>query len=397
VALGRLKRLPGQSAELDELREQLREARASEVKYRSIVENATEGIFQTNPEGSVLVSNPALAKMLGFTSVEELLASELNLGALYTDVEQRQELQRRLAETGTITNLELQARGADGRHLWISLNCHAVLDENGSLLGIGGTAVDMTARKEAQDALAALNAELEQRIRDRTAELERRNADLKAFTFSVSHDLRAPLRAMAGFSEILLDEYGSQLEEKGRRYVERVKAASIRMGQLIDDVLHLSRVSEVEMRTQTVDLSAIARGVAAELQALEPARRVDFEIQAGIVARADRQLIATVLENLLGNAWKFTAPHDHGRIDFVSKPSGPGVVECYVSDDGVGFDPTYKDALFQPFRRLHSSEFAGTGVGLASVRRIVERHGGRTWAEGEVGKGASFHFTLAIR
>lgn len=255
-------------------------------------------------------------------------------------------------------------------------------------------ATEVTARKEAQDALGRLNVQLEQRIRERTAELEISNDNLKALAYCVSHDLRAPLRAMAGFSGMLLEEYGGQLDEKGHHYLERVEAASVRMGQLIDDILQLSRISAIEMRTQTVDLSAIAQGVAAELRALEPARRVDFEIQAGIVAQADRQLITTVLENLLGNAWKFTAPHDRGRIEFVSMASGSGLLECYVRDDGVGFDPTYKKRLFQPFRRLHTSEFAGTGVGLASVRRIVERHGGQAWADGEIGKGATFHFTI---
>jgi len=154
MAPGLQEAVSGQGAELALLREQLREARDAEAKYRAIVENATEGIFQTDPQGSVLVSNPALARILGFTSVEELIASELNLGALYTDIEQRQELLRRLSESGSVTNLELEAKGADGRHLWISLNCHAVLDEGGRLQGVEGTAVDMTARKEAQDALA---------------------------------------------------------------------------------------------------------------------------------------------------------------------------------------------------------------------------------------------------
>jgi len=226
-------------------------------------------------------------------------------------------------------------------------------------------------------------------------ELERANRTLESFAYSVSHDLRAPLRAVAGFSAALMEECADDLGEAGRGYAERIQAASEQMAKLIDDLLRLSRVSRAEINLQAVDLGAEVASIAGELQRGSPGRCVRFTIQQPVWALADRSLIRTVLQNLLDNAWKFTSGRDDASIDFAAVPAGEARICCHVHDNGVGFDSAYVDKLFHPFQRLHSvREFPGTGVGLASVRQIVERHGGRTWAEGAVGEGATFRFTL---
>jgi light-regulated signal transduction histidine kinase (bacteriophytochrome) len=241
---------------------------------------------------------------------------------------------------------------------------------------------------EAQAQIKTLNEQ-------RTAELVVANKNLEAFTFSVAHDLRSPLRALSGYSEALIEDYGDRLDETGRWYAERILAATERMGALIDDLLNLSQVSRAELVLGPVDLSAEVADIADELQAREPKRRVRFTVQDGIWANVDRILIRTVLQNLVENAWKYTAKSDGATIEFGTAAAEDAMVCCFVRDNGAGFDPAFGSKLFQPFQRLHSvTEFPGTGIGLVSVRRIVERHGGRVWAEGAVGRGATFYFTL---
>ena len=248
---------------------------------------------------------------------------------------------------------------------------------------------------ETEAEVRTLNAELEVRVALRTADLERVNKNLEAFTYSVSHDLRTPLRALSGFSDALVEDYGDRLDETGRGYAGSIKAASERMAALIDDLLLLSRVSQAGMNREPVDLSAEAAAIAGELESRDPGRVVRFTIEDGIRVIADRSLIRAVLQNLLENAWKFTAHRDGAVIEFARTAAGDGTVCCYVRDNGAGFDPAYAGKLFQPFERLHdAAEFPGTGIGLASVARIIERHGGRTWADGAVGHGATFYFTL---
>jgi signal transduction histidine kinase len=245
--------------------------------------------------------------------------------------------------------------------------------------------------------LEAANKELENTNRDleeTNRELEATNRELEAFSYSVSHDLRAPLRSIEGFSQILLEDYSGRLDEEGKDYLGRVRAASRHMADLIDDLLDLSRVTRSTLRRQTVDLSALARTVAAEIRKSQPEREVEFAISDGLKANGDARLLKVALENLLGNAWKFTSKKPHVRIEF-GTISRDGPPTYYVRDNGAGFDMAYADKLFGAFQRLHGpEEFEGTGIGLATVARIVHRHGGRVWAEGEVGKGATFFFTL---
>jgi PAS domain S-box-containing protein len=237
--------------------------------------------------------------------------------------------------------------------------------------------------------------ELEARVAERTARLEEINAELEAFSYSVSHDLRAPLRSIDGFSQALLEDCASGLDALGQDYLRRIREAAQRMGELIDALLLLARVTRAELHRQTVDLSALAQAIAAELRQREPGRAVTFAIAEGLQASGDPRLLRIALENLLGNAWKFTATHAQARIEVGVLPQADGGPVYFVRDDGVGFDMAYADKLFGAFQRLHRArEFAGAGIGLATVRRIIQRHGGRIWAEAAVERGATFYFTL---
>jgi signal transduction histidine kinase len=258
---------------------------------------------------------------------------------------------------------------------------------------------------ERRDALDRFDARREDERREafernvtdqqRAGDLEQANQALEAFAFSVSHDLRAPLRAMDGYTAALLEDYGPTLGEEGRGYAERIQAASRQMTEFIAALLRLARLSRAEIHLQPVDLGAEVATIAGELQAASPDRKVEFTIEQPCWAMADRVLIRTVLQNLLDNAWKFTAGRDGGTIEFGTAPGLDGRIRCYVHDNGAGFDPDLQDKLFTPFQRLHAARaFPGTGVGLASVRQIIERHGGSVDAAGSIGQGATFTFTL---
>ena len=261
---------------------------------------------------------------------------------------------------------------------------------------------DVTSRKDAElemlrqsDEVRAMNATLGERVRERTVHLERANKNLGAFTYSAAHNLRTPLRALSGFAEVLIEEYGDRLEKTGRGYAARIQQATEQMAAVLDDLLHLSQVSRADMNLQDVDLSAEVTAICDGLRARDPGRHIKVTIQDGVRAVADRSLIRTALEKLLENAWKFTAGREQATIEFAATAVDDAPLCCCVRDNGAGFDPAYGGKLFEPFQRLHgASEFPGTGIGLASVQRIIDRHGGRTWAEGAVGVGAIIYFTL---
>lgn len=249
-------------------------------------------------------------------------------------------------------------------------------------------------KNEAEAEIKKLNAGLEEHVRDRTAKLRIANKELEAFSYSVSHDLRTPLRAMNGFATALLDEYGRNLDEKATHYLERIQESSIKMGQLINDLLGLAQISRSEFSRVNVDLSAIATRVACGLKDAEPGRNVAFVIAPGLKVLGDARLLEILMENLLGNAWKYSGKRAESRIQVGSEELG-GQTVFFVKDNGVGFDMTYVDKLFMPFQRLHRvDEFPGTGIGLVTVHRIVARHGGRIWPEAEIDSGATFYFTL---
>jgi PAS domain S-box-containing protein len=280
-----------------------------------------------------------------------------------------------------------------GEGRWLHFVTVKMKDVNGTTIGAIETLNDITDRKVAEQQLQEAYNELDERVKARTRDLEAANRELESFAYSVSHDLRQPLRAIDGFSQALLEEYDDKLDEEGREYLSRLRAGSQRMGLLIDNILRLSRLSREEMHYQDVDLSAIAAEIAGELQAAEPDRRGDFVITPGLSAHGDPALLRIALQNLLANAWKFTSQKEHARIEFGTREV-EGERAFHVSDNGAGFDMAYGDKLFGVFQRLHGAkEFPGTGIGLAIVQRVIHRHGGRVWAEAEVGRGASFYFT----
>ena len=253
---------------------------------------------------------------------------------------------------------------------------------------------DITKRMQAQAEVQRLNVQLEQRVRDRTAELETVNQELEAFSYSVSHDLRAPLRAMDGFSMALLENCRGKLDPAAQRHLERIRANSQRMAELIDDLLKLAHLSRDAMSRERVDLTAMAKEIGAELQGANTGRVVELVVAPSLTADADKRMMHVVLSNLLGNAWKFTGKTAPARIEVGTRVQD-GEREFFVGDNGAGFDMAYAGKLFGAFQRLHStSEFEGDGIGLALVQRIVRRHGGRVWAEGAVGRGATAYFTL---
>jgi signal transduction histidine kinase len=249
----------------------------------------------------------------------------------------------------------------------------------------------LTERRRAAYRISALNADLQRRA----AELEEANKELDAFSYTVSHDLRTPLSSIEGFSQALLEDYVAILDARGQDYLQRICGATQRMADLIDALLGLSHVTRAELVREAVDVSALARALATDLQRREPTRQVEFVIADGLVAHGDARWLGVVLENLFSNAWKFTAKQPRARIEFGSLPQHAGSRVFFVCDNGVGFDMAYADKLFSAFQRLHGrTEYPGTGVGLATVQRIIQRHGGRIWAEGAVGQGATFYFTL---
>jgi PAS domain S-box-containing protein len=276
---------------------------------------------------------------------------------------------------------------------WLLARGCPCFDAQGEPSRLIGVAFDITARKAAEEAVLRLNLDLERRVAERTSELEAINKELESFSYSVSHDLRAPLRSIRGFSEMLIERYAGKLDARGRDFLKRAAESSHQMDQLIDDLLKLSRIGRAELHQQPVDLSVLAESIATELGAAEPKRSVKFVITPGLHACGDERLLRIALENLLRNAWKFTTNQAKPKIEFGETREPQSAY--FVRDNGAGFDMAYASRLFGVFQRLHSTaEFPGTGIGLATVQRILTRHGGRVWAEAVVNEGATFYFTL---
>jgi signal transduction histidine kinase len=291
-----------------------------------------------------------------------------------------------VAETGIPASFE-EYFAPLGRHFKVSV----VSPRPGSFATVF---MDISEQKRIEDEFHQLNQTLEQRVAERTAQLAAANAELESFAYAVSHDLRAPLRGINGWSASLLEEYGDRLDETGRTYLDRVMAQAERMGKLIEALLEMSRLTRARMRFEVVDLGRMAEAVAADLRASHPERTVQLVIPMGLFARGDPMLLRVVMENLLRNAWKFTAHVESARIEVGVALEGDET-EFFVRDNGAGFDMRYADKLFTPFQRLHRvDEYPGTGIGLATVHRVIHRHGGTIRAVSAVGRGAAFYFTL---
>jgi PAS domain S-box-containing protein len=281
-----------------------------------------------------------------------------------------------------------------GTYRYVLSRCVPVCESEGQVREWVGTISDIDDRKRAEERLLDLNNQLETRVKDRTKELQTAVSQLEAFTGAVSHDLRGPLKTIDGYSATMLEDFGAILPDTGKKDIQRIRRSVTRMQQIIEDLLRLSRLAQHALVADEIDLAEIGRSVAASLQEAEPARQVEIAIPDGLVAKADPLLIRIALENLIGNAWKFTRRTEAARIELGVQEQDGGQV-FFVRDNGAGFDMQYADRLFSAFHRLHSeSEFPGIGIGLTTVQRIVERHGGRVWADAVVDKGATFYFTL---
>lgn len=376
------------------------EVRRNRSDLRAILDTITEAVVFMDLEGRIVYANSAIQRILGMRpdQVVGLRFDSESWTILGPRGEELQEAElpfSRVASTGepvydVLLNVEVAGRG----RLILRVNAAPLPDAEGDLAGVVASVADVTERVEAERQIRRLNAELEQRVRERTAELSAANQELEAFSYSVSHDLRQPLRALHGYSQALVEDYGGELQGEALQFLDRIQTNAQRMGQLIDDILKLSRVSRKELERKDVDLAALARERIRRLREGDPDRVVELVTPPSVPATADPQLLGVVLDNLLGNAWKFTEPRKPAVIE-LGVETGPGPRTYYVRDNGVGFDMQYADKLFKAFHRLHrDSEFEGTGIGLATVHRIIQRHGGDLRAEGAVGVGTTIWFTL---
>ena len=353
--------------------------------FAALISSSDDAIVVKSLHGVIWTWNRGATRIYGYTS-DEAIGQPVTMLCPPDRVGEIADILVRVRKGENLSRYETIRQRKDGTTFPASVSVSPVNDEYGSTIAAASITRDITEQSQARGAAA---------LASRNKDIELDNRNLTSFTYSVSHDLRSPLRALSGYSELLLEDYADALGEDGRVYAERIVAASQQMSMLIENLLELSRSTRAAMHLQTVDLSVEIDDIAGQLRREEPGRDVRFIIQRLVQVQADPALIRTVLQNLVENAWKFTSHRDGALIEFGTTPTDDAAVCCFVRDNGAGFDPLDLSKLFQPFQRLHSaSEFPGTGIGLASVRQIVERHGGRVWAEGAVGEGATFYFTL---
>jgi PAS domain S-box-containing protein len=365
----------------------------SEVRYRRLFETAQDGILIVDADtGQIEDVNPFLTHLVGY-SREQYLDKKLWEIGPFKDSEASKSAFLELQDKGYIRFEDIPLHTSAGGHVDVEFVSNVYMV--GAKRVIQCNVRDITERRRAESEVRKLNSELEQRVAQRTAQVDVLNKELETFNYSVSHDLRAPLRRIAGFTRALMEDFGVQLDSGGQRLVHDIQASTEHMDRLIKALLKLASFCTGDLHWTQSNLSSIARAVAAQLQESDPTRKVEFVIADNIVVKGDPDLLRVIMENLLGNAWKFTSHRESGRIEFGLSPQADGPAAIFVRDNGAGFDMEYADKLFGAFQRLHAEhEFPGTGIGLASVRRIVRCHGGRIWAESEVGKGTTFYFML---
>jgi PAS domain S-box-containing protein len=395
-AEGKLIGVLGIARDITERKRAEKALRESAEKYQRFFMTSRDCVFITSKEGSWIDMNDAAVELFGYSSREELM--QVKIPDLYVNPEERTKHNSIIAEHGYTKEFPVDLRRKDGTVMHALITSIALYDAEKNVTGFQGTIRDITERKRAEEEIRNLNAELEQRVIDRTVQLEIANKELDAFAYSISHDLKAPLRAVDGYAQILIEDHADRLDGEGRRVCEVISNNALKMGRLIDDLLAFSRTGRAEITPAPVDMATLANSIFFELTTPEERERIDFHVGPLPRAVGDPPLLRQVWMNLIGNAVKFSVKKERTAIEVgcVSEliEEKPAVV-YFIRDNGAGFDMTYVDKLFGVFQRLHSAkEFEGTGVGLAITQRIVQRHGGRIWAEGAPGKGAVFYFTL---
>lgn len=366
---------------------------ASELSYRRLFEAARDGILILDiGTGRINDVNPFLVELLGFTH-DEMVGRTVGELSPFKDIESNKVMLERLQRDGYVRYEDLPLETRDGRHIAVEFVSNVYLA--GEKKVIQCNIRDITERKAAQVEIHRLNMELEQRVSDRTRELLASNRELEAFSYSVSHDLRAPLRHIQGFVSLLELELGPELSGKSLQHLETIAKSAKRMGNMIDDLLAFSRVGKADMLKARVNLDGLVREVIGDFQTETAGRKIDWRVHSLPDVHADRALLRMVFANLISNAVKFSANRTDAGIEVGSFAGSNGETVVFIRDNGAGFDPKYTDKLFGVFQRLHGrEEFEGTGIGLANVQRIIHRHGGRVWAEGKVGEGATFSFSI---
>ncbi len=365
----------------------------SEARYRRLFETAQDGILILDADtGQITDVNPYLIKMLGYPQ-EHFVGKKLWEIGSFKDSEASKSTFLQLQTQGYVRYEDLPLEASDERRVDVEFvsNVYTVDDKRVIQCNIR----NITRRKEAEAKVRLLNAELEQRLQDRSVQLQVLSREAENFSYSIAHDLRAPLRWIGGFAQALEEGHASQLDAEGRHFIQKIRDSTEHMGTLLDALIELARFSRTDLRRTAVDLTATVRRVAAELRQDDPEREVELVVAEGIIANGDPRLLQRVLENLLNNAYKFTAKRIPARIEFGVAPQGDGRVAYFVRDNGIGFDMAYSDQLFGAFQRLHGDkDYPGAGIGLATVERIIHRHGGQVWAEGAENTSATFYFTL---
>lgn len=383
--------------DLSERKRAAESLRQSEKRFHATFEQAAVGIAHIGLNGRFLDVNRRLCEILGYSN-------DTLIKLRHTELVHVDDLELDAAETVALMRGEIQTfasekrfRKADGEYVWVRVTVSLAFGDRGEPDYFIFVIEDISERKQFEQQIKLLNEQLEQRVLERTGELSAVNRELEAFSYSVSHDLRAPLRSIDGFSQALVEDYGDKLDAGGKSLLERVRSASQRMAQLIDDLLSLSRITRTEMQRREVDLSKLVQQEIADLQDREQGSNIDFVIEPKVIVSGDPDLLRHAVCNLIGNAVKFTSKVAAPRVEFgTTEVDGERVI--FLRDNGAGFDMAYAGKLFGAFQRLHSpAEFEGTGVGLVTVQRIIHRHGGRIWAEGEINNGATFYFKLPER
>ncbi len=380
------------SVALAAMQESLNRTTVSKEYLADILDSLEDAVLVIGPDGAVQMANQTTWKLFGYR-VDELKGQRID--RLVAGPRRcRGLIDRRWQDCERRAGIECLFRTRSGETLPVNVSLSCLRGEEGMGPPVVMAVQDISERRQLEDELRRYRENLEELVTERTRELSALNRELESFSYSVSHDLRTPLRAMNGFSQALVEDFGDTLAQPAREYLERIRKASESMSQMIDGLLTLSRVSRTELNREQVNLSALAADIVNELAETEPRRNVRADIQPDLLVIGDPALLHLLLQNLLVNAWKFTKARDEARIE-VGRQSGGEAPAYFVRDNGVGFDMSGAERLFQPFQRLHSNhQYEGTGIGLATVQRIVARHGGRVWAESAPDQGATFHFTL---